>query len=117
MNIIEKKDALLAPLVRIIPPAVTPNQLSITRLVLTVPIVMLLLYEYRAGAFFLFLVAVFLDMLDGALARSRNRTSTSGAYLDPIADKALFVSALVVLGFRIIPFNLFATVLFLEIIT
>ena len=48
-----------------------------------------------AGA--LFVTASITDYLDGYLARSRNETSAFGRLLDPIADKLLVTSALVVI--------------------
>lgn len=45
----------------------------------------------------LFVAAAVTDYFDGYLARSRNETSAFGRLLDPIADKLLVASALVVL--------------------
>lgn len=53
--------------------------------------------EMRA-AFFLFLAAGVSDAVDGFLAKRFNMTSELGAYLDPLADKALIVSIYVSLG-------------------
>jgi CDP-diacylglycerol--glycerol-3-phosphate 3-phosphatidyltransferase len=49
------------------------------------------------AAFVLFSVAACTDFLDGYLARRMNLTSAVGAMLDPIADKAMVVTALVAL--------------------
>lgn len=49
-------------------------------------------------AFILFLTAGVSDAVDGYLAKRYNMTSELGAYLDPIADKALIVSIYVSLG-------------------
>jgi len=53
--------------------------------------------EMRA-AFFLFLAAGISDAVDGFLAKRLHMTSELGAYLDPLADKALIVSIYVALG-------------------
>lgn len=49
-------------------------------------------------AFILFLVAGASDALDGYLAKRYGWQTELGAYLDPLADKALLVSIYVVLG-------------------
>jgi len=77
-----------------------PEQLTVAR-ALSVPIVVLL-YEldfpnhaYWATA--LFCVAMSTDWFDGRIARRRGRTSALGSLLDPIADKVLVLSVLIVL--------------------
>ena len=46
----------------------------------------------------IFIVAAVTDWFDGYLARSLGQTSAFGAFLDPVADKALLVSVYVTLG-------------------
>jgi phosphatidylglycerophosphate synthase len=48
-----------------------------------------------------FLVSVFLDFVDGAVARYSNRVTKFGAYLDTISDR--FVEGLIFLGFLSLP--------------
>src|SRR4030095_11156283 len=50
-------------------------------------------------AFVLFLLAGLSDAADGYIAKRYGWRSELGAYLDPIADKALLVSIYVTLGF------------------
>jgi CDP-diacylglycerol--glycerol-3-phosphate 3-phosphatidyltransferase len=77
-----------------------PDQLTVGRM-LSVPFVVALYEwdfphnEYWATA--LFVVAMATDWFDGRIARSRGHTSALGALLDPIADKVLVMSTLVVL--------------------
>jgi cardiolipin synthase len=49
-------------------------------------------------AFLLFLLAGLSDLVDGFLAKRFNMATELGAYLDPLADKALIVSIYVTLG-------------------
>jgi cardiolipin synthase len=49
-------------------------------------------------AFLLFLLAGLSDLIDGYLAKRFNMATELGAYLDPLADKALIVSIYVTLG-------------------
>lgn len=67
-----------------------------------VPLVVWLLVEgdYEL-AFWTFLIAGMSDAVDGILARRLGMQSDLGAYLDPVADKALLVSIYVTLGFML----------------
>jgi cardiolipin synthase (CMP-forming) len=76
-----------------------PNVISLFRLVL-VPFVVAMISRGEWGlAFGGFLVAGVSDAVDGAIARRFSMRSELGAYLDPIADKALLVSIYVTLAF------------------
>ena len=59
------------------------------------------------AAFFLFVAAGVSDAVDGFLAKRFSLASELGAYLDPVADKALLVSIFVALAsVRVIPSGL-----------
>lgn len=75
-----------------------PNLLSLLRLVL-VPFAVRAICagDYR-GALLIFAAAAVTDALDGPLARHFQCTTRVGAYLDPIADKALLSSTYIALG-------------------
>lgn len=77
------------------------NILTMLRLVLVPVFVWLFLQgnsASRLAATIVFLVAAITDRLDGQLARSRNLITNFGKIADPIADKALVVSALILLA-------------------
>ncbi len=75
-----------------------PNLITIARLIM-VPIVIVMIMQQRwAAAFILFVVAGISDGIDGFIARHFDMRSEFGAYIDPIADKALLVSIYVALA-------------------
>lgn len=75
-----------------------PNLLSLARMGL-IPVFILAVLDGRPGrALLVFGIAGLSDALDGFIARFWNQRSALGAYLDPMADKLLLVSAYVVLA-------------------
>ena len=82
-----------------------PNTLTILRLLAAPGLVVMFLYFNRPFAdlfaLVLFLIAAVTDWFDGFLARLWNQQSRFGTMLDPIADKAMVVIALMVItGFQ-----------------
>src|SRR5712692_9483913 len=77
-----------------------PNLLTLSRLA-AIPLLMALLllrfpgHDQLAAA--LFVVSSFTDTLDGQIARRRGMVSDLGKFLDPLADKLLVLSVLIVL--------------------
>ena len=74
------------------------NQLTLLRLALVPAFVILVLYGRMGWALAAFVTAGITDGLDGLIARWTNKRTALGAFLDPMADKQLLVSAFVVLS-------------------
>lgn len=73
------------------------NQLTLLR-ILAVPLFLGLVVSGSVGtALLVFLLAGMTDLLDGLIARRFSQRTSLGRFLDPVADKLLMVSALVVL--------------------
>ena len=75
-----------------------PNLITIMRLVMVPMVVVAINQHLWSVAFGLFLVAGISDAADGIIARRFHLRSELGAYLDPLADKALLVSIYVTLS-------------------
>ena len=77
-----------------------PNKLSIAR-VLSIPVIAVLLYQdsdaCRIAAGFLFILASLTDLLDGHIARKYNLITDFGKFIDPVADKLLVLTTLILL--------------------
>lgn len=68
---------------------ITPNHLSLLRLILTLPIILLTCtHNFKATAI-IFLIAAILDAADGSMARLCKQETKIGAILDPTADKVV----------------------------
>ncbi|HOJ52588.1 MAG TPA: CDP-diacylglycerol--glycerol-3-phosphate 3-phosphatidyltransferase [Syntrophales bacterium] len=81
-----------------------PNALTVMRIFLVPIIIIFLIDDDFLPSLLLFAVSSISDGLDGFLARVLNQRTTFGAYLDPIADKALVMSCFVILAVKgIIP--------------
>ncbi|HTL57931.1 MAG TPA: CDP-alcohol phosphatidyltransferase family protein [Candidatus Limnocylindrales bacterium] len=84
----------------------TANKVTIVRILLIPFFVVEVLYYVRTGnelhrflAIVSFGVAAICDGVDGYIARRYNQRSELGAILDPLADKLLLVSGIVLLSF------------------
>ena len=75
-----------------------PNIIALARLFAAPFVVWLILTGAFEAAFWVFAAASISDGVDGFIAKQFNQVTVIGAYLDPLADKALLVGVYVVLG-------------------
>ena len=80
-----------------------PNKLTVMRVIM-IPFFVISLLAFhgevrllRNLAAAIFIVASLTDMLDGKIARKHNLVTNFGKFLDPLADKVLVITALIVL--------------------
>ena len=91
-----------------------PNKLTIFRVILILPFIILLLGGYHQWEWFtmlfggiveyvdyialaIFIIASLTDLVDGKIARKYNLVTNFGKFMDPIADKLLVCAALIAL--------------------
>jgi CDP-diacylglycerol--glycerol-3-phosphate 3-phosphatidyltransferase len=83
-----------------------PNKLTLFRVILIIPFVILLLGGRMLPAIsaysdyialVIFIIASLTDLLDGKIARKYNLVTNFGKFMDPLADKLLVCSALICL--------------------
>ena len=79
----------------------SPNQYTLSSIVFGAGTFYCLIQQKIILAFFLFLVASFLDFVDGAVARYKGIFTKFGAYLDTICDR--YVEALLLFGMLFLP--------------
>ncbi len=83
-------------------PVNIPNLLTLFRIALLPPLVVLFLLPYewgRPAAGWVFLIGALTDIFDGVLARRLNQSSDFGRFLDPVADKLQVTIALILLTY------------------
>lgn len=77
-----------------------PNSLTLLRIVL-IPVLVAIFFApfewSRQAASMIFLMAAVTDWFDGYLARKLDQSTPFGAFLDPVADKLMVATALVLL--------------------
>ena len=91
-----------------------PNKLTIIRMILIVPFVLLLLGHANEWGWFtalfggimeyvdyialaIFIIASLTDLIDGKIARKYNLVTNFGKFMDPLADKLLVCAAMIAL--------------------
>ena len=87
-----------------VPPFITPNTLTVTRILLIPTGVYTLFYDggdnstFQIIAYAIFFTLGMTDIVDGRWARHSNRITPLGTFLDPVADKALIGAAMISLS-------------------
>src|SRR6266436_5064543 len=76
----------------------TANQLTILRIIFVPVFIILLAYHEIGWALGTFVAAGVTDVLDGIIARRFGQKTSIGAALDPIADKLLMTSSILILS-------------------
>lgn len=75
-----------------------PNQLTGLRLLLSVVLFGLIVWEHYLSSLVLFIIAAGTDWLDGYFARKYGQVTTLGRILDPFADKVIVCGTLIFLA-------------------
>lgn len=94
----------------------TPNKITITRFILTIILIAIMVFPYNSYNInipylgntgfnvidlvgcIIFIVASITDFVDGHLARKNNLVTDFGKFMDPLADKFLVNSSLIILA-------------------
>ena len=94
----------------------TPNKITITRFILTIILIAIMVFPYNSCNInipylgntgfnvidlvgcIIFIVASITDFVDGHLARKNNLVTDFGKFMDPLADKFLVNSSLIILA-------------------
>lgn len=94
-----------------------PNIITILRILLVIPIMVLLIREEYRTVLVFFAIAGLSDGLDGFLARRYQWRTELGAILDPLADKFLLVGVYLMLGWSgLVPFWLMGLVILRDVV-
>lgn len=110
-------DKLLgAVFIRFFPAFVRPNHLTVLRMLLTPVVLWLLWVEQWPWALGLFLFAALTDAWDGAMARLRKQITLWGTMADPVADKLLIGTVVVVFVVKVVNFWFAVVIVVVELL-
>lgn len=105
-----------ATFLRLIPRSVSPNEITVFRLI-SIPVILFLLWmEYNLAGTILFVLSAFSDALDGARARTEHRITKWGIVTDPIADKLLIGSVTLLAVWKYLGWPLVAALVLIELV-
>src|SRR3989344_7655899 len=110
-------DRLLARIfLPLLPPAVTPNAITVFRFV-TIPVIAyLLVTDFLLAGAIVFAFSAFSDALDGALARTTHQITKWGIIADPLADKLLVGSVAAIAIVKYLSWELAAVIIGIELL-
>jgi len=74
----------------------TASKITLVRVILIPVFMVLLLLGHNIAALVVFIIASCTDFVDGYIARHYDQVSDFGKFLDPLADKLLVISAMVI---------------------
>jgi len=74
----------------------TASKITMVRVALIPVFMALLLMGFNYAAFAVFVIASLTDFVDGYIARKYNQVSDFGKFVDPLADKLLVISCIVI---------------------
>ncbi|MBR2782111.1 MAG: CDP-diacylglycerol--glycerol-3-phosphate 3-phosphatidyltransferase [Oscillospiraceae bacterium] len=74
----------------------TASKITLARVVMIPVFMVFLLLNWNWAALAVFVIASLTDFVDGYIARHYNQVSDFGKFLDPLADKLLVISAMVI---------------------
>lgn len=108
-------DKFMRPLVALVPRWITPNMVTVLRFIMT-PITLYFLWRgiYGTGTI-LFFIAAFTDALDGSMARIRNQITKWGIFFDPVVDKLLIGTVMLIVAVQYIQWWIVALVIAMEL--
>jgi CDP-diacylglycerol---glycerol-3-phosphate 3-phosphatidyltransferase len=99
-----------------VPEFVQPNHITVLRLLLTPVVLWFLSNGWYTWGVPLFILTALTDVLDGSLARTRNKITPWGIFFDPVADKLLVGSVVLMVALKYYHHWLVFFALFLDIL-
>ena len=110
-------DRFLAKTVlRFVPKSVTPNEVTTVRIIATPYVWYLIIQGYYTFGAIMFMLVAFTDAMDGSMARTRNQVTRFGMLYDPLADKLLIGTMVLLLLFQHFNYWLGVAILGIEIV-
>lgn len=87
-------------LLRFLPDSITPNQITMFRVLATPFVFLIILHGHYLSGVICFLLVAVTDAMDGSLARTKSKITRFGMLFDPMADKLLIGSMVLLLVFK-----------------
>ena len=103
-SVVHPHDRFLArTILKIFPRWMTPNFVSLIRLLGTAWVVFLILDNQLIWGIIVYALLAFTDAIDGSLARTRHQITNFGMLFDPLADKVLNGAVIILLVLNLLP--------------